>query len=106
MLFHLIKAICPDHIKTINISFLVKVVLVSLLFISSEVLPASNDSDTSDKYDKDKAFAFSQAALNRTIGSYKFVNKDKKPVYIMQYRGNHSKLRCNIKCNAGVTIRG
>tara|TARA_B100000959_G_scaffold276338_1_gene330961 strand:- start:2999 stop:3868 length:870 start_codon:yes stop_codon:yes gene_type:complete len=84
---HLIKAICPDYKKPINISFLAKIGFVFLFFISFEVLSANHNTDTSDKYDKDKAFEFSQAALNRTIGSYKFVNQDNKPVDITQYRG-------------------
>ncbi len=83
----LAKAICIDHIKKTNISFLVKVSFVFFILLSFEVLSANHDAHTSDKYDKDKAFEFSQAALNRSIGSYKFLNQDKEPVDITQYRG-------------------
>jgi len=85
--FHTIKTVCLNNKKTINISFLAKIGFVCLFLFSIEVLSASHVAPTSDKYDKDKAFEFSQAALNRTIGNYKFINQDKKTVDITQYRG-------------------
>jgi len=85
--FHLINAVCSNNNKTINFSYLTIIGFVFLFLFSSEVLSASHDTHTSDKYDKQKAFEYSQAALNRTIGSYKFVDQDKKPIDITQYRG-------------------
>jgi protein SCO1 len=70
-----------------NISYLARSGFIFLFLFSFEVLSANHDTNTADKYDKDKAFEFSQAALNRTIGSYNFVNQDKKPIDITQYRG-------------------
>lgn len=87
MSLHLVKSICTNNIKTINISFLAKIGFVFLFLFSFEVLSANHDAHTSDKYDKDKAFEFSQAALNRSIGSYKFITQDKNPIDITRYRG-------------------
>lgn len=87
MLFQLIKATCPDHNKSVKFSFLAKSGFVLFILFSFEVLSADHDTHTSDKYDNDKALRFSQAALNRTIGSYEFVNQDKKIIDITQYRG-------------------
>lgn len=87
MSLYLAKAICIDHVKKTNISFLVKIVFVFFIISSFEVLPANHDAHTSDKYDKEKAFEFSQAALNRSIGSYKFLNRNKESIDITQYRG-------------------
>lgn len=84
---YLIKAQCSVHKKPANKLFLTIVGLVFLFLFSSEVISASDDTHVSDKYDKDKALEFSQAALNRTIGSYKFVTQDEKLVDITQYRG-------------------
>ncbi len=87
MLFQLIKATCPDNKKSVKFSFLAKSGFVLFFLFSFEVLSADHDTLTSDKYDNDKALKFSQAALNRTIGSYEFVNQDKKIIDITQYRG-------------------
>jgi protein SCO1 len=87
VLFHLIKEICPDHTKRTNLSFLIKIGFVFLFFLSSEVQSATHETHTAENYNKDKAFEFSQSAINRTIGSYKFLNQDKKPIDITQYRG-------------------
>jgi protein SCO1 len=77
--------------KTINISLLAKIGIVLLSLISFEVLSIdhsiNHDAHTSDKYDKENALEFSQAAINRTIGSYQFVNTDKANIDITQYRG-------------------
>lgn len=70
-----------------NISYVARSGFVLLCLFSLYALPANQDSLTADKYDKDKALAISQAALKRSIGSYKFINQDNKPVDIMQYRG-------------------
>lgn len=86
-MFHLIKANYPNYKKTINISFLTILGYVFISLFALEVLAANHDIPASDKYDKDQAFEFSQAALNRTIGSYQFINQNKKPVDITQYRG-------------------
>jgi protein SCO1 len=83
----MINTSCTNYKKTINLSFSAKIVFVLLFLISSEVLSASHDVHVSDKYDKDKAFQFSQAALNRTISGYKFLNQDKQSIDISQYRG-------------------
>ncbi len=96
MSFYLIKAICPAHKKIINLSFLA---IIVLSLFSYEVLAENHDASVkhgasanhgvsgSDKYDKDKALKFSQAAINRIIGSYQFTGGDKKVVDIAQYRG-------------------
>jgi len=88
VLFRIIKKVCGEYKKTINTSFLEKVCFVLFCLISSEVLSANHDVDTtSNNYDKSKAFEFSQAALNRSIGSYQFLDQDKASIDITQYRG-------------------
>ena len=87
MFLYLIKTISPDHKNPNTLSLLARVCFVFLIAFSFESLSASNDALTPDKYDKDKAFEFSQAALNRTIENYKFINQDKQPIDITQYRG-------------------
>lgn len=85
---NLTKVSDVDYKISIKRPFLAILNLAFLLLISSgSVAAINNDSPSSDIYDKDKAFEFSQAALNRTIGSYKFVNQDRNPVDITQYRG-------------------
>jgi cytochrome oxidase Cu insertion factor (SCO1/SenC/PrrC family) len=84
---YLIKALCPVQKKPIKNSFLILIGFVFLFLFSFDAVSASDDIHTPDKYDKDKALKFSQAALNRTIGSYKFETQDTKPVDITQYRG-------------------
>jgi protein SCO1/2 len=84
---YLIKVLCPVLEKPAKNLFLTIVGLVFLFLFSFDVISASDDVHTPDKYDKDEALKFSQAALNRTIGNYKFVTQDKKPVDITQYRG-------------------
>ncbi len=71
----------------INISFLIVIGFILLSLYSNEVFSGVHDNHTTDNYDKDKALAFSQAALNRTIGSYQFLDQDKKQIDITQYRG-------------------
>jgi protein SCO1/2 len=85
--FYLVKTTCPDDKDSINYSFLAVFGFVFLFLFNFEVLSASNDDLTEDKYDNDKALKFSQAAIDRTIDDYKFINQDKQPVDIMQYRG-------------------
>ncbi len=87
MSIHLTKVIYSAYKKISNLSFLMILAYVFISLFSFEVLAANNDVSTSDKYDKDKALEFSQAAINRTIGSYQFINQDKKAVDITQYRG-------------------
>ena len=70
------KPICNSLIKLIG--------FLLLILFTTEVVALSEE--IKNQYDKDKALAFSQAALNRTIGSYKFINQDKKPTDITQYR--------------------
>jgi protein SCO1/2 len=85
--FYLVKTTCPDDKDSINFSFLAVIGFVFLFLFNFEVLSASNDDLTEDKYDNDKALKFSQAAIDRTIEGYKFINQDKQPVDITQYRG-------------------
>lgn len=85
--FYLNKKLCADYKKSINFSFLAKIGFIFLCLFSFEVQSVNHDAQLSDKYDKDKALEFSQSAINRTIGSYKFVNQDKSPIDITQYRG-------------------
>lgn len=87
MSFFYPKTICSDDKKSINISFLAIIGFIFISLFSFKVLSASDDDITADKYDNDKALKFSQAAINRTIGSYQFVNQDKKSVDITQYLG-------------------
>lgn len=87
MSFFFAKTTCPDDKKSINLSLLTIIGFVFLFLFHFEVLSASPDDLTADKYDNDKALKFSQAAINRTIDSYKFINQDKQPVDITQYRG-------------------
>lgn len=82
---HLIKAPYTNYKRTINISFLAKIGFVFLCLFSFEA--HADDAQVADRYDKDKALAYSQAAINRTIGSYHFLNKDKQPIDITRYRG-------------------
>jgi len=85
---HLTKVAGVNYKESIKVPFLAIFKLVFLLLISAgSVAAINNDSQSSDRYDKEKAFEFSQAALNRTIGSYKFVNQDRNLVDITQYRG-------------------
>jgi len=85
--FYLDKTLCADYKKSINFSFLAKIGFVFLCLFSFEVQSVNHVPQLSDKYDKDNALKFSQAAINRTIGSYKFSNQDKKNLDITQYRG-------------------
>jgi len=85
--FYLVKTTCPDDKDSINFSFLTVIGVVFLFLFQFEVLSASHDELTEDKYDNDKALKFSQAAIDRTIDSYKFTNQDKQPIDITQYRG-------------------
>jgi protein SCO1/2 len=85
--FYLVKTTYPDGKKSINFSFLTIIGFVFLFLFHFEVLSASHDDLTEDKYDNDKALKFSQAAIDRTIDSYKFINQDKQPIDITQYRG-------------------
>ena len=87
MLSYLIQALCPIPKKPAKNLFLTFVGFVFLFLFSNDAISANDDVHTSDKYDKDKAFEFSQAALNRSIGNYKFLDQDKKPVDITQYQG-------------------
>ncbi len=87
MSFYLVKTTYPDDKDSINFSFLTVFGFVFLFLFHFEVLSASNDDLTEDKYDNDKALKFSQAAIDRTIDGYKFINQDKQPVDITQYRG-------------------
>ena len=86
MAFYFAKTTCPDDKKSINLSFII-IGFAFLFLFPFEVLSTSHDNLTPDKYDKDKALKFSQAAIDRTIDSYKFINQDKQPVDITQYRG-------------------
>lgn len=70
-----------------NISNLARSGFIVLFFFSLEIYAATPELQAADKYDKDKALEFSQAAINRTIGSYSFINQDKKKVDFTQYRG-------------------
>ena len=87
MSFYLVKTAWPEDKDSINFSFLTVIGVVFLFLFHFEVLSASHDDLTEDKYDNDKALKFSQAAIDRTINSYKFINQDKQPVDITQYRG-------------------
>jgi protein SCO1 len=84
--FNLINAECIDYKKAINRSFII-IGFLSLFLFPFDVISAEHVHQTSDKYDKDNAFKFSQAALNRTVGSYKFLTQDKNTIDITQYRG-------------------
>jgi protein SCO1 len=83
----LVTKACPANKKPGNISFFTTFALVLLFSFSVEVLSATHDTPVEDKYDKEKALALSQAALNRSIGSYQFLDQDKNPIDITQYRG-------------------
>jgi len=85
--FYLVKTTWPDVKESINFSLLTVFGFIFLCLFNFEVLSASNDDLTEDKYDNDKALKFSQAAIDRTIDGYKFINQDKQPVDITQYRG-------------------
>jgi len=85
--FYFVKTTYPDDKKSINLSFLTIIGFVFLFLFPIKVLSASHDDLTEDKYDNDKALKFSQAAIDRTIDSYKFINQDKQPIDITQYRG-------------------
>ena len=87
MSFYLVKTTCPDNKDSINFSFLTVFGFVFLFLFNFEVLSAGNDELTEDKYDNDKALKFSQAAINRTINGYKFINQDKQQVDITHYLG-------------------
>ncbi len=87
MAFYSAKTTCPDDKESINLSFLTVIAFAFLILLHFEVQSASHDDPTADKYDKDKALKFSQAAIDRTIDGYKFINQDKQPVDITQYRG-------------------
>ena len=84
----LTKSVCSDYKKTTNILFPTIIGLFFLFLFSFEVLSANHQhAPASDNYDKDKALTFSQAAINRKIGSFNFLNTDKQTVDITQYRG-------------------
>lgn len=87
MSFHLAKTTYPGDKESINLLFLTIIGFALLFLFPIKVQSANHDVPTSDKYDKEKALKFSQAAIDRTIDSYKFINQDKKPVDITQYRG-------------------
>jgi len=83
--FFIAKTTYPDDKESINLSFLT---IIGFIFLFSfEVQSANHDDLTADKYDNDKALKFSQAAIDRTIGSYKFITQNKEPVDITQYQG-------------------
>lgn len=85
MSFFIAKTTYPDDKESINLSFLT---IIGFIFLFSfEVQSANHDDLTADKYDNDKALKFSQAAIDRTIGSYKFITQNKEPVDITQYQG-------------------
>ncbi len=56
------------------------------LFFLLLTSPLTADVDA-DKYDRKQALATSQAALNRVIGNYHFLDETKNPVSITDYRG-------------------
>lgn len=85
--FYLNKAPGANNKEIIDFSFSAIIGFVFLFLFSSNVISANQNIHTQDKYDKERAFEFSQAALNRTISNYKFVNTDNKPIELMQYRG-------------------
>ncbi len=87
MAFYSAKTTCPDDKESINLSFLTVFAFAFLILFHFEVHSASHDDPVADKYDKDKALKFSQAAIERTIDDYKFINQDKQPVDITQFRG-------------------
>ncbi len=79
------KVKCQNEKKPIFNSLIKFIGLLLLFFFTTEVIALTEV--TRNKYDKDKALAFSQAAINNTIGSYQFLDQDKKQVDITQYRG-------------------
>ncbi len=87
MSFYLVKTACPGNKEPVNLSFLTIIGFAFLFLFPIKVLSADQDNLTVDKYDNDKALKFSQAAIDRTIDNYKFINRDRQPVDITQYRG-------------------
>lgn len=87
MSFYLVKTACPDNKEPSNLSFLIIIGFAFLFLFPIKVLSTSHDDLSVDKYDNDNALKFSQAAIHRTIDNYKFINQDKQPVDIKQYRG-------------------
>jgi len=85
--FYLVKTACPDNKEPSNLSFLIIIGFAFLFLFPIKVLSTSHDDLSVDKYDNDNALKFSQAAIHRTIDNYKFINQDKQPVDIKQYRG-------------------
>jgi len=85
--FYLVTTACPDNKTFIKIPFLTIIGFALLFLFHFEVQSADHDDLTTDKYDKEKALKFSQAAIDRTIGNYKFINQDKQQIDITQYRG-------------------
>jgi protein SCO1 len=85
---YLVKSVCYDYKKTTNTLFPTIIGFV-FLFLSSFQVPGAEHqhAPASDNYDKDKALAFSQAAINRKIDSYTFINTDKQSIDITRYRG-------------------
>lgn len=87
MAFYFSKTACPDDKESNNLSLLTIIGFAFLFLFPIKVLSADQDDLTADKYDKDKALKFSQAAIDRTIDGYKFINQDKQLVDITQYLG-------------------
>ena len=84
----LVKSVCSDYKKTTNILFPAIIGFVFLFLFSFQVPGTEHQhAPAPDNYDKNKALAFSQAAINRKIGSYNFLNTDKQSIDITQYRG-------------------
>ncbi len=87
MSLYLIKVLCVNYKKPNQINPLKKIGFVFLYLFSLNAYSVTDGHQLAKQYDKDKAFEFSQSAINRTIESYNFINQDKKPVDITQYRG-------------------
>ena len=85
--FYLTKALCTAYKNSIQLNFLTKICFLFLCLFSLNAYSINHDNQVAGQYDKDKAIEFSQSAINRTIESYTFINKDKKSIDIMQYRG-------------------
>lgn len=83
MLLHLGK------LSGANLNICFAIIFLILLLPNPVLAHAVTDTTnlTPDRYDREKALAFSQSVLNRTLGHFQFTNQDKRTVDITDYRG-------------------
>ena len=82
-----LKPVVPGHKGKGNCTCPVQFAIIFLFFLISENALSNSGVEPGKAFNNEQALAFSQSVINRTLNSYRFVNRDNKLIDSSNYRG-------------------